>query len=542
MGEIKPKIFIGSSKEKQNCAEELQEIISEWSNPEIWADIFTVSKSTIESLEAKLPQFDMCVFLWTSDDIANIRGQNMPVARDNLIFETGLSYAYIGRQNTVIVREENTKVVSDLYGITDIIHDFSLSIRILATKLRKHYDEIKNISKSFCAERITRAIKGKLDFENADKELSQFGSSIRRKLENHMLDDEQEEFVNCLKKYVTKDNVYIFAEDFHNIASLCISMGLYPHALSILEYAYDHYSTYDDIVIKLIETYTNIDNPDNKVKAKEMMESYFCIKNSEDNMPFFTTESKGKHIAQSSNLQKIFKVYLMDNEYDKLLNIIASYEELNIQAKNNMVINSYKAFARWHKGDYDEAIDLYKELVRKYPNEEDMINLGIMFFDTGEIEKGYQIYELVSLAWFDYDALIRLAYRMAEHRICRTKRGLESTRASKHYAKKVIVPILFKAIDLSPNEDNIRRVKRILRGIGGRDEFEFIQKHNHVPHEMFNILVEERSKFYDWSNLDYIETEKLNQDNITELNRLLDERTINIIQETQETTLITGEV
>ena len=121
----KPKIFIGSSKEKQNYAEELQTIIRDWSNPEVWLDIFSVSKSTIENFEVKLPEFDMCVFLWTSDDVASIRGQDMQIARDNLIFETGLSYAYIGRQNTVIVREKNTKVISDLYGITDIIHDFS---------------------------------------------------------------------------------------------------------------------------------------------------------------------------------------------------------------------------------------------------------------------------------------------------------------------------------------------------------------------------------------------------------------------------------
>ena len=88
----KPKIFIGSSSERKNDAEDLQAIISDWSNPDVWVDIFTVSKSTMENLETKLPNFDMCVFLWTSDDVSKIRGKEMPVARDNLIFETGLSY------------------------------------------------------------------------------------------------------------------------------------------------------------------------------------------------------------------------------------------------------------------------------------------------------------------------------------------------------------------------------------------------------------------------------------------------------------------
>jgi len=83
MNEAKPRIFIGSSKEGQHFAEELQVAIKEWSDPDIWADIFDLSKSTIESLETKLPGFDMCVFLWTSDDIASIRGSDVPVARDN---------------------------------------------------------------------------------------------------------------------------------------------------------------------------------------------------------------------------------------------------------------------------------------------------------------------------------------------------------------------------------------------------------------------------------------------------------------------------
>ena len=392
----KPKIFIGSTKERKKDAEDLQAIISEWSDPNIWTDNFTVGKSTIENLETKLPSFNMCVFLWTADDVANIRGKDMSVARDNLIFETGLSYAYIGRQNTVVVREENTKVISDLFGITDITHDFSQDIRILATKLRNHYDEISKTQQSKHSEKEKDETNNEiedegLNFEVADNELNLFGSSIRRKLEELMLDDKEEEFVDYLKKYVTKENAYIFPVDLYYIALSCISMGKYPHALQILEFANKRYPKDEDIVLKLIETYTWLDNPKNKVKAKKIMESFFCIEANANAMPIFTDKSK-QMLAYSERLQKIFRVYLMDNEYDKLLSIIDSYEQLKMPAKNDMVINSYKAFAKWNKGDFKEALSLYETLVKKYPNEEDITNLGKMFFNTGEIEKGYQIY------------------------------------------------------------------------------------------------------------------------------------------------------
>ena len=524
----KPKIFIGSSSERKRDAEELQAIINEWSDPEVWSDLFSVSKTAIENLETKLPKFDMCVFLWTSDDVASIRGQELLVARDNLIFETGLSYGYLGRQNTVIVREKDTKEISDLHGITYINHDFSQAMRILATKLRQHYDEVKNETKK------THTKKGKLDFGLADEELERFGIYIRRRLESYMLDDEFEEFINCLKKYVTVENTYILAEDFYSIASMCVSMRLYPHALQILDFARECFPKDDDIIVKLIETYTYIDNPDNKNKAKQIMETHFCIEKNESGMPNFTSKSKSKGVAYSENLQKIFRVYLMNYEYDELLSIINSYEKLNLQAKNNMVTDSYKAFAKLRLGDTAEALALYKELVVKYPNEDDIRKLGIMFFNTDDLERGYQIYELIALTRFASDTLLGLAYKMANHRICRTEKGFESTRIGKHIAKKIIVPILFKAIDLSPNEDTIREVKIVLQGIGGRDEFDFIQKHNHVPQDMFNILFDKRKQFYDWSNLKYIEDNKLNRNDIgvTELNKHLNKRIISIIEET----------
>ena len=537
MSNDKPKVFIGSSKEKKEYANKLQSIISDWSDPEVWFEIFDLSELTIETLEKKLPKFDMCVFLWTSDDTVKIRNQEMSVARDNLIFETGLSYAYIGRKNTIIVTESDTRIISDLFGLTVIIHDFTQSMNIVATKLNTHYTENK---KKPGLNTGTTSIKKGLDFEAADEELKKFGEQIRRRLENFMLDDDQENFKDCLKKYVTEDNNYILAYDFFNIAKMCLSMGLYTHALRILKYAHERFPAEDYITTKLIDVYCEIDNPINKTTAKNIMEEYFCI-TYENNVPVLTVDSKSRHIAIKDSLTTIFAVYLLDNEYDKLLSIIDSYKKLNIQAKNQMILNSYKAFAKKQKGEYEEAISLYKEIVMKYPNENDLRNLGAMFFETGEIEIGYQIYELMALTWFECDSLLRLASKMSEYRICRTENGLQNTQANKPYTKKVIVPILFKAIDLSPNEDTVRRVKSILRYIGGREEFEFIMKNNHVPQEMYSILHEERFRLYEWFNLEYIEKEKMDLDNINELNKKLTEKVVDIIKEETKKSIITEE-
>jgi len=79
-----------------------------------------------------------------------------------------LSYAYIGRENTVVVREENTKVISDLYGICDIIHDFSQNARIVATQLKKRYEQRKSQMDKLRADKFSQSNEQKLlDFSKA---------------------------------------------------------------------------------------------------------------------------------------------------------------------------------------------------------------------------------------------------------------------------------------------------------------------------------------------------------------------------------------
>jgi len=144
----KPKIFIGSSSEGKDFANRLQIAIKAWSNPDVWSDTFDLSKTTIENLENNLPQYDMCIFLWTADDTSSIRGKEMRTARDNLIFETGLSIGSIGRKNTIIVMEETAKIISDLLGLTVIYHDFSQSISIVAQQIKDYYEKIMKIKKA----------------------------------------------------------------------------------------------------------------------------------------------------------------------------------------------------------------------------------------------------------------------------------------------------------------------------------------------------------------------------------------------------------
>lgn len=116
----KSRAFIGCTMEGMTHAQALQSELECWCYPERWNQgIFDLSKTIIEALQNELPKFNFAIFLLTPDDIAVIRGEEHTVPRDNLIFELGLSYAFLGQARTFIIhpRDVRLKLPSDIAGV-----------------------------------------------------------------------------------------------------------------------------------------------------------------------------------------------------------------------------------------------------------------------------------------------------------------------------------------------------------------------------------------------------------------------------------------
>jgi len=62
---------------------------------DIWEKdtVFGLGQVTIEALEAAVLKYDIGIFVFTPDDKLLSRGDKRPVARDNVIFESGLFIA-----------------------------------------------------------------------------------------------------------------------------------------------------------------------------------------------------------------------------------------------------------------------------------------------------------------------------------------------------------------------------------------------------------------------------------------------------------------
>ena len=119
--ETRPTIFIGSSVENLALAYAIQSNLEHDSDPTVWTQgVFQLSSSAIKDLLRTLNVADFAVFVFSPDDVTNIRKQEMQTIRDNVVFEMGMFIGGLGVERTFFVIPQDTEKLhlpTDLIGI-----------------------------------------------------------------------------------------------------------------------------------------------------------------------------------------------------------------------------------------------------------------------------------------------------------------------------------------------------------------------------------------------------------------------------------------
>lgn len=131
-------IFIGSSAEGRDIAHALSAALThEGCEPTVWDQgVFGASTYTLPSLIQQAKRADFAVLIATPDDMAESRGTQNTVARDNVILEFGLFAGAIGLERVYILRTaDHIRFPSDIAGLTFLpyvprVHDDNLTAAV----------------------------------------------------------------------------------------------------------------------------------------------------------------------------------------------------------------------------------------------------------------------------------------------------------------------------------------------------------------------------------------------------------------------------
>ena len=123
--DLRPKVFIGSSREALPIARGIKTNLEEVSEVRIWdEDVFEPGQYTLEELLRFTAAYDFAIFVLSGDDAVISRGQGFTSPRDNVLLEAGMFYAALGSGRVFLFVSTDTpvKIPADLLGITIVTY------------------------------------------------------------------------------------------------------------------------------------------------------------------------------------------------------------------------------------------------------------------------------------------------------------------------------------------------------------------------------------------------------------------------------------
>lgn len=140
---MKPRIFIGSSSEGLEVAKEVKAFFENDYEAYLWTDdIFKYNENFLETLMKEANLFDFGLLIFTKDDYIRSRLQGFDSPRDNVIFEHGLFLGRLGKNNAFIIKDEDVKLPSDLFGITHATFKCKKVKKLFKKKSRLEFDKM----------------------------------------------------------------------------------------------------------------------------------------------------------------------------------------------------------------------------------------------------------------------------------------------------------------------------------------------------------------------------------------------------------------
>ncbi|GAE35167.1 TIR domain-containing protein [Halalkalibacter akibai] len=144
---MKPKVFIGSARESIRYVNAIQEQLSYCAEVTPWsAGAFKTLEYPMEALERELTQNDFAVFVFSPDDVINIRGSISFITRDNTLFEMGLFWGRLKRGRVFYIVPDTTPDTSHASGLRLPSDLAALTVLTYQVRTDQNYNAAVNVA------------------------------------------------------------------------------------------------------------------------------------------------------------------------------------------------------------------------------------------------------------------------------------------------------------------------------------------------------------------------------------------------------------
>ncbi|SDL21001.1 TIR domain-containing protein [Kriegella aquimaris] len=159
----KPRIFIGSSREQLVTAHAVNQYLNNtYAFTTLWDNSVPPGDYVLPALYKVFNDYDYGIFIFSKDDILNIRGEAFKTTRDNVLFEFGMFLGVNGLNNAFILCPDDYsssggRIPSDLFGLTlatfdskrpknELIDAVSSSCQTILSKIQEEIEQKKSES------------------------------------------------------------------------------------------------------------------------------------------------------------------------------------------------------------------------------------------------------------------------------------------------------------------------------------------------------------------------------------------------------------
>ena len=152
----KPGIFLGSSGKQKKLLDSLARGLEDIANVHPWTTVFNPGTTTLDRLVELTREVDFAAFVFARDDwttaasTATPAGSAQASPRDNVVFEAGLFGGVLGMHRTFILHANESKLPTDLLGLTAVRYDDALTpaaMRTVNQKLRTAIETVGRLSR-----------------------------------------------------------------------------------------------------------------------------------------------------------------------------------------------------------------------------------------------------------------------------------------------------------------------------------------------------------------------------------------------------------